>query len=234
MREVRPAFAPAVHQPFERRRGRRPVLARCERLGLLDQLLLGRPGFGLGVLQLGEVNPSGLVEGVASCAEALPEGGLGLPVELGTGPLQGLPLVEQRPHARAAGLPLDLGFRLTGDPLGLADELGTLGLARLAGSASYQYPRWPSSPRRRPRSHGSGHPMRPKITDDAGIGNLLAQLGEPFRTLSGGQVRVRHPLQEKISGGEQLVILAGEVAQCLGMAGARVWFRPPAHCRPCG
>jgi len=198
-----------------------PVLARCERLGFLDQLLLGGLGLGLRVLKGGEVHPPSLVEGVASCAEALPQGGLGLPIKLGSGPLQGLPLVEEGPHARAAGLPLDLGLRLPGDGLGLDHELFAFGFARLTGRAAL---RSLDGLLGLDGGRDLGNPVVQggKVTDDVGLSGLLTQLGETLRALPYRQVRVRHALQEKIGRGEQLVILAGEVGQGLGVAGTRV------------
>jgi len=214
-------FAPAIHQPFERRRCRCPVLARGESLGFLDQLLLGGPGLGLRVLEGGEVHPPSLVEGVASCAEALPKRSLGLSIQLGAGPLQGLPLVEEGTHARAAGLPLDLGLRLPGDRLRLEHELFALGLARHTGRAALSTLDGLLG-LDGCRDLGQPGVQGGEVTDDVGLSGLLTQLGEPLSALPYRQIRVRHTLQEKIGGGEQLVILAGEVGQGLGVAGTRV------------
>jgi len=179
------------------------------------------PGLGLRVLELREVDPPGLVERVAGGTEALPERRFGLAVELGAGALQGLPLIQQRAHASAAGLPLDLGLRLPSDGLSLEDELFALGPAGLSSRAAL------GSFGGLLGINGFGDLDEPcvqlgKVTDDVSIGGLLAELDEPIGGLPCGHLGVRHALQQEISRGEQLVILAREVGQRLGMTGAGV------------
>jgi len=122
---------------------------------------------------------------------------------------------------RAAGLPLDLALRLPGDRLRLKHELFALGLARLTGRAAFS-PLDGLLGLDGCRDLGQPGVQGGEVTDDVGLSGLLTQLGEPLSALPYRQIRVRHTLQEKIGRGEQLVILAGEVGQGLGVAGTRI------------
>ena len=157
-----------------------------------------------------------LVEAVAGRAEPGPQGGLGLAVESGGGALVRLPLVEQLPHTGAARLPLDLAFWLSGDGLGLGDDRLALGRGRGAGLCPVLLlDRALARDARLDLVELGGEGV--EVTDDGCVLDLRGQRLEAVGDVLRRHLRERETLLEEDGRGEELVVLAGEVGQRLGI-----------------
>src|SRR5690606_9524031 len=115
---------PLRHEVAVQACGVAPVGARRQRLGLRDQLLLGRLRGVVALLEVGEEVPALAVERGAGVAEPLPEGLLRRAVDARAGALRLLPALEEGSQLLARGAPLHLARVGRGDLLRCLDDRG--------------------------------------------------------------------------------------------------------------
>src|SRR5690606_24254039 len=107
--------------------------ARREALGLGDERSLGGLRSGILLLELGEEVATLAVERGPRVREALPERLLRRAVETRSGPLGGLPRVEEDAQLFTGRLPLDLGGVRAGEAFGCLDDRGACSERDLLG-----------------------------------------------------------------------------------------------------
>ncbi len=204
---LRPAGGlPVGHQLAVAGGGGAPVRRLRQRLGLLDQLLLGLTGLLALCVQRGEMRLAPLGERRAGVREAVPQ----LVVRLAVQPRQALPRVDQRPQPLTRRPPLLAGRQL----LGLGDQLllgqpglvALLGLLRLALLA--------------PRFDGLDELVQPlpqclQIADRMVLVDLVPQMVDGGLGVLRRQVGGLDPALEEADLDDQALILALEVGEGL-------------------